>query len=274
MVMCAPVWRRLCGALLLVALCIMSPSYAFVTLDGVDDYIDLGTSTLYQFPNTSFTVTGWFQTSLSSGSGYLVCKRDQFTDFGGWFVRVNGATGTITARIVNSANTVAAERTTTTTTLNNGTWRHFAVVFTTNTTTLASNDVALYIDGALDQGSRTDSGAGAYQTNNRALLFGALSDLTAGFHSGSLDDIRLYPTALSAENVARIASSRNKYDRVTLAVTGYWPLDDCAEGVSGDGVTFHDRGGSATNGTGVDGANNTGLTCHGSIRMSYPWGAN
>jgi len=53
-------------------------------------------------------------------------------------------------------------------------------------------------------------------------------------------------------------------------LVGYWPLDDSPDGTSGDGDTFVDRSGTGNNGTGVDGANNTGLTVKASSYLMYP----
>lgn len=87
--------------------------------------------------------------------------------------------------------------------------------------------------------------------------------------NGTIRDVRLYDRALSATEVAGLASAKLKYDSNTSGLIAYWPLDDQPDGTSGDGDTYLDRAG-ASPGTGVDGANNTGLTNKASSVMSYP----
>ena len=69
-----------------------------------------------------------------------------------------------------------------------------------------------------------------------------------------------------------VLEARVYYTSVNSLV-GYWPLDDCSDGTSGDAVAFVDRSGMGNNGTGDNGANNTGLTCRDSSYLSYPGGA-
>lgn len=180
---------------------------AHVAFDGVDDYAAAPDSnTAYAFPDTTFTVMLWFRATTFTGATYLVSKRlagATGTD-GGWFIRLDD-TGTLSARILNSGNVAAADRATISTTMLDGTWRHAAVLFTTNTTTTALNDVALYIGGVLNQDVRTQTSDFPYLPCTCPLTFGALSNQAAGsFVPGAIDDVRIYSRALSVAEIGEV----------------------------------------------------------------------
>lgn len=238
-----------------------------VDLDGVDDYLDMTTSTAYQCANTSCTFTGYFW--ANNDDGYVFARRVLSGAGGGYFLRVNNA-GTATARILDSGNAPAFERTTATSTLKDGLRHCFVVVFTTSTTVPASNQITLYIDGVVDHGA-SDSVGSSYTPTSNKLVAGALSDLeSTSWLKGGVDDLRIWAGAFSAENAARYCASKVHYFSLPMASISYWPLDTCAEGASAGGLSFPDRmqGGAAA--TGVIGGNSTGLTCHGSNLMNYP----
>jgi hypothetical protein len=169
--------------------------------DGTDDYIDLGTSTFYDFPNTTFAVSGWCR---ATGAGYVIARRLGSGGNGGWFLRLNGD-GTLTARIIDTGNTTAAERASLTTSALNGQWFHFLVVFVTDTATAATNDVTIYIDGRLSQGTRGTTSGLPYTLGAYALTLGATSD-PAAFLTGALDDVRIYTRSLGAVHAQKMAS--------------------------------------------------------------------
>jgi hypothetical protein len=256
--------RAILGILLL-----WSSVYAGVTFDGVDDFLGIGTNTAYNFSNTTFTVMGQFKSN--NDDGYIFAKRT-IAGPGAYFIRTDAA-GTVSARLTDATGTLVRQQSTATTTLKDNAWHCFAVVFTTNTTTNASNNIVIYIDGSLDQGTLT-GGSGGYNAGNANTVMGALSDADAsGWLTGDVDDVYVYNTGLSAENISRYCSARMHGVGLQLAgKVSHWPLDQCGEGASGDGVSFVDRGGTQNAG-GDNGSNNTGMTCHGSTRMMYPVGA-
>ena len=180
--------------------------------DGVDDQVAVSnTTTTYQYADTTFTVTGWFKKTDSS-SGYPVV---QGGCFGGWGVQI--ASGTVQAiiRAGGSCGSEAAQRFSSTTTLNDGKWHHFAVVMTTNISVSASNDISIYVDGALNQGSIGRSGS-PYGVTAANLVFG-VSSFAGGYFSGSLDEVRVYNRALTAAEIASLSnSSRQTYLEASL----------------------------------------------------------
>jgi hypothetical protein len=169
---------------------------AEVRFEGTHDYVDLGTGT-HDYPNALFVAMCWFRATFA---GYLISKRVAVSNGlnGGWFLRID-ATGALTARVVNIDNLNAASRTSTTTALLDDAWHHALVVFATDTTTLANNDVTIYIDGILNQGSRTDNGAGGYTVAVAPLTLGTAADHDVNsFFTGAMDDVRIMTGNLTA----------------------------------------------------------------------------
>jgi hypothetical protein len=175
-------------------------------VDGVGGYVRVGAFSAYDFPNQSFTVSLCHRASTP---GYLVARRSGTCDAGcgGWFLRLDSG-GTYTARVVDDGNVSAGNRTSVTTTALNGAWHHIAVVFTTNTVTLASNDVTLYHNGVEDQGSRTDSGVAPYTASVFPLVFGMTSDadVTTAM-TGALDAIWIWNRGLQASDMPALAAT-------------------------------------------------------------------
>ena len=142
-------------------------------------------------------------------------------------------------------------------------WYHFAGVFKHNTY------IKTYLDGAragtnASPGSMV-AGAGAFHIAN--------DEASYHWDGGIITDVAFWTTELTATEIAFLASSRTK--RLPLQIqpsslVGYWPLDEVADGASGDGVTFKDLSGTGNDGTGDDGANNTGLTGKPETVVSYP----
>jgi Concanavalin A-like lectin/glucanases superfamily len=191
-----------------------------VSFDGVDDYVLIGDLPAYDFLNTRFSVE---VSAQATAGNYLVAKRQSVIGVqgGGWFVRLDGG-GTLTARVIDTNNGSAGNRTTNTTTLTNGAWFHAVVVFTTDTTTLANNDVALYVNGVQDQGARTDSAFGPTGSCVCPLVFGVISDLAAGsWLTGAIDQVRIWNRALSDGEIAALYTQwqRGESSLVSLSPT-------------------------------------------------------
>ena len=265
-------WIPRLGTIVLL-LAFALPVHAGVTLDGVDGRISFGDLSAYDAADTTFTVVIHFKTT-SSALGYLLARRVAGgTGNGGWFARLE-ADGTMTVRIVDGGNLNAGQRSTVAT-VNDGTIQNLAAVVTTNTTTLASNDVTLYVKGVQSQGARTDSGGSGYHICSASctLMAGATSDLTS-FFAGTIEMIEIYPVGLTTNEITTLGVGQLQRPGLSRSRTVLWPLDDCAHGGSINSVTFRDRSGNGRDGTGSNGANGTGDTCTATTSLSIPWGAN
>lgn len=169
-----------------------------LTFDGVDDVATLSNSTDLDFPNQKFSISLIYKATVA---GYLIARRLNTTAGGGlnggYFLRID-AGGTLTARLVDDGNLSAANRTSVGTQYLDGNYHSVTVVYTTDTVTLANNDVTIYADGILDQGSRTDSGANPYKALASYTVLGTTSDFGAGtFLTGTIEEVRIYNRELS-----------------------------------------------------------------------------
>jgi hypothetical protein len=165
---------------------------------GTDDSILIGSDSSFQFADTTFTVVGWVRATACPSNCYLVSRRPSFG--GSWFTRIE-SDGALDARIDGASATPAVDKVTTSTALMDGTWRRFAIVFTTSTTVTAGNDVTIYVNGVLDQGANLATGTEVYSPTGN-LSFGAYYDGSAGFLVGALQDIRIYSRGWSASEAA------------------------------------------------------------------------
>ena len=177
------------------------PWWGDVRLDGSSTYALTPTTTAYDFLDQTFTVAVWYRATTA---GYLVNKR--FGTSGGWFLRLN-ADGTLAARILAGGGLAVAERGTTSTTHLDNTWRVATVVFHTDTVTIATNDLTIYINGILDQGTLFSNATDAAGACGCGLAFGAQTSADAGsFVTGRLDDIRVWNRGLGLQEIQAVAT--------------------------------------------------------------------
>ena len=154
----------------------------------------LATQTATAAPNT-FTAEAWFQTTSGSGGRILgfansqsgtssVYDRQVYLDSRG---RVNFG---VNVPVKNKTQTRTA---TSSASFNDGRWHHVAAA-------MSQAGIALYVDGKL-VGSRTDTTLGqSYSAYFRVGSDRAMSGSST--FSGRIDEVALYPTALSAAQVA------------------------------------------------------------------------
>jgi hypothetical protein len=150
----------------------------------------------YAFPNTTFTVSSWIKTTTNVGS-FILTKDDGGTAVG-WGIGVNSA-GNFSVNSKGNGGTIASSRVSTVT-VNDNKWHHVVAVFTTNTSVQASNDVTLYVDGVLNEGSLTNSTT--YVAPTLPVTIGERS--SGNLFSGAIDDVRIYNRALSAAEVKQL----------------------------------------------------------------------
>lgn len=89
-----------------------------------------------------------------------------------------------------------------------------------------------------------------------------------------VSDVAIWSSVLTTAEIA--LRSLSKVKRVSCQISpstllNYWPLDEVSDGASSNGTSFKSICGSgATNATGDDGANNTGLTAEAERVLTYP----
>ncbi|WP_205843909.1 PKD domain-containing protein [Nakamurella deserti] len=154
----------------------------------------MSTTVPVQGPDT-FTVEGWFRTTTTAGGKII-----------GFGNRASGASTSYdrqiyldnTGRVYFGVNGGSARTVNSTGTYRDGAWHHVAA-------TLGTGGMALYVDGTR-VASRTDVTSGQYFSGYWRVggdnLNGWAARPTSDYFAGSLDDVAVYPVALSAATIA------------------------------------------------------------------------
>jgi hypothetical protein len=157
--------------------------------NGTDEYCYFDDSSNYfDFSNSSFTVSFWIKTSSANNMGYI---KKGTTD--GWGIAMNS--GIFNAYIISGSSFVASR--VTTQTYNTGSWINVSVTFTTNTTTQNLNNVSIYINNQLDQGSLTSKRAYGGSTGNVKICSMGGSE----FFMGNLSSIQIHNRSLTVTEI-------------------------------------------------------------------------
>ncbi len=165
-----------------------------IVFDGTNDYVDtVNTGTTFQFANVTFTVSLWIKTSATSG---VIISKGATASTAGWLFQFNSE-GTVSGTTKGSDGTNTYNRASTAT-VNNNTWRNIVAVYTTNTTTLASNTTSIYIDGVLSNGTGTLGGL-VYATTTDTVQIGRRP--SGAYWSGSVSNLLIYNRGLTASEI-------------------------------------------------------------------------
>ncbi len=162
--------------------------------NGTDSYLTVPDNALLD--NTAaFTLSYWFKANTINGAG-LVSKRNTLSD--------NNAYTTFlqTDTRLNVDIDGYGDRFTSNTAFSAGAWYHVAVVF--DGALAAASRARLYVNGALDIVENETSAS--VPNYNSTLKVGIANVGTTAFLDGLVDDVRFYRRALTAAEVAGVAS--------------------------------------------------------------------
>lgn len=155
--------------------------------DGIDDLVTIADgSNTFAFANTTFTVSVWVKTTSITAA--LLAAKDDGALGNGWGLGV-GAGGFCSGNAKGSGGAIAAARTGTTF-IADGRWHLCTLFIRTDTVTQGNNDITVYTDGAVAQGSNTNSTT--YVSPTLPLTLGMRTGGTPNFFAGSIDDMRIY----------------------------------------------------------------------------------
>ncbi|HKT31097.1 MAG TPA: LamG-like jellyroll fold domain-containing protein, partial [Gammaproteobacteria bacterium] len=173
-------------------------------LDGTDDYVDVpSSSALNAFP---LSISFWIKTADSSGLHGLINKYYP-SSFNGYQVFLNN--GNLCAWYFRDSSDYVwdgSSCTLSTPGIANNQWHH--VVFVVDAT--GGN---LYVDD-VKTASQTWTGSYGPTSTNQDLEFGQYPGTTTPFVSGALSDVRLYASALTAQQVATLYNAVPKVQNV------------------------------------------------------------
>jgi|GEM_PF-3084303 len=218
-----------------------------LSFDGSNDYVQTSNNASLEFPNATFSVSGWVKTTSSNAA--VVSDGAQGGGTGGWWVFIN-ASGKVTAGLKdstgNDAGTFPGSAV-----VNDGLWHYMVVVITTSTTLVANDNAIIYIDGSLDTISGATRGSNPYNTvAGRYLGFGArdIGGSPTSFINASLSDMRVYGRALSTAEAAALYKGQSVSN---LGLVGWWKMNDAT------GTSVADYSGSGYAGTLLNGSSNS-----------------
>lgn len=158
--------------------------------DGDGDYVDLGNDSSMNITH-QITVTAWvkvdtfdceWQAIITKGDGSWRLQRNGIKDSIEFACTGAFVPGALVGSLFGTVN------------VNDGRWHHIAGTYD-------GSRVCLYVDGKLDVSSEA---AGSIRVNDYNVLIGANAEKPGRNFKGSIDDVRIYSYALSAEEVARL----------------------------------------------------------------------
>jgi hypothetical protein len=231
-----------------------------LAFDGADDYVRTVLTSDADFTDSTFTITGWLRSGGGNAGKYFLAKDGTI---GGFAAGIGGA-GNIAVIVKNGSGLNVVSRPGVSA-LPSDVWVHFALVVTTDTAVAAGNDIQMYLNGVLNQGSLTTS-ANTYGTVSDAFVIGKRAD--GENFTGAMDDVRIYDHALSSAAINKLYNiSRVTYGTTMTGgsmleegLSGSWSFDgktvNWASGAVADTGTLGKHGyvfGFATGTAGVGG---------------------
>ena len=170
----------------------------------------------------SFSITGWFNRDTFTTDHTIVAKRNgQTATDDGYIVYIDDATDTLVFEASDTADTDEYQRVSSSTFTATG-WHQFAVTWNDSATT---DPVNIFIDGATNNGTATGTFANMGSlVESVAFRIGAESDAGVPF-DGKLDDIRVYGSALNADEVAKLYQTTAPTQPVDTGLVGHWTFD-------------------------------------------------
>lgn len=267
-------------AVILLSLLLNGIAFGGIDFDGTDDFITVSDVSNLDFQG-SWTISAWIYLH-SYGTDGLTLKTivNKWEDSGNLrgllFCVGHQAVGNLELSednykklhiVVSSAGTWAnatatALRGNTDVTLN--TWHHVA-------TTYDGSTLTLYLDGSSDGTLSWANGVYAHSDPFLIGVHGSVSKVR--YFDGIITDVAVWNTNLSATEISLLANSKLKLMVLQIRPAslggGYWSMDDQSGETSADGDMVRDLSGQNNNGTGNDGANNTGLQWVGESVLSY-----
>src|SRR2546426_1361577 len=169
-----------------------------LSFDGTDRYVSVGNSSALSFPTGDFTISVWvkptgYGTVLAKGVGNDASNSEYILHINNQGFFFKGAWRLSPALTIPTS----------------GVWTHVAIVYTDSNQTLK-----FYQNGALSSTLPTISGSYATDTS-QGFYLGRQGSGVANIFAGAVDDVRLSKRALSASEIASLAS-----------LVGWWKLDE------------------------------------------------
>jgi len=213
-----------------------------LSFDGVDDYVDAGASSIFQFGANDFTLATWIKISSNPDINEAFIQKRTSTSLG-YEVGISPSMqiyGSAASSFGGSSNKI----------LELNTWYYVSVVKSAGTT-------SLYIDGKLDRGA-----ANIISASSDEKLYFAKDIRNNRFGNYILDEAKIYNYARGADEIrldyqAGMAThlgssgktcSEDPASCMDKGLVGYWDMDESG------GLALKDKTGNGNNGVIMNGA--------------------
>ena len=201
--------------------------------------------------DTAMSISAWVYDTGGTVTQYIVTKNDGGDGWGTFYIRSakqlgfnrDGATDMVSRSVE---------------TISGSTWTH--VLATWDGTFTDATTVHLYINGTeVTYGLQTNGAS--IVTNAQNWHIGQSGEPLSPF-SGSITEVATWNRVLTSGEIASLYNSGSFSKGIPNTIATpvmYLAMDDGTVATSADGDTVADSSGNGNNGTGDDGANNTGL---------------
>lgn len=192
-----------------------------LAFDGTDDYIDCGSgSSIDNIFDGGGTIAGWIKVA-SDGEGNfgrIADKASAGNGEGGWSLTVEDeSSGAVDLNFMVGHSTTNGRWLTTSREITLNTWVHFAVVYDDDA---VGNNAVMYINGISVVLTESQTPVGTKQDDAaQDLIIGAGTIANRSFE-GSMSEIVMYDTALSASQVKTLYNGREPYNHKEGIATG------------------------------------------------------
>ena len=235
--------------------------------DGASGYVQItDDSTIQNIFDGGGSISCWINVD-SDGEGdfgRIIAKGSDV-----WTIRVTGeAASKVKLDFVQDFSTTNGIWQSASTEVDLNTWTHVAVVYDSSGT---GNNPIIYVNGDSVTISETSTPDGTYTTDAASDLYIGNESGDAATFDGTIDEIRLYSTELTANQVKALYADPAGGKKVDLSpklpddanLAGYWALDETA-GTTAKDSTTNGNDGTITSGTYATGVSGTALDFDGS----------
>ncbi len=251
--------------LLLIALLFTTPVFAAYDCDGTDAWIDTNWNNNID-TNTDLSVSLWINPDTLPSDERLIFGEIGPTDFRPRFelafiTSSCGTDGEIRFKTVDDAG--GSVNNCSTSAVSADEWTHLAATFD------ESGNSVVYFNGTAVGTQSVASSSGTYSFSDAPLAVCARSTsatTAALFYDGQVDEVAFWTTNLTPAEVNQLAKGRVRGLPLQIQPSSlqfYMPLDETADGSSGDGATIIDRTGTE------NGDGNGGLTGNAGEVLTY-----
>jgi len=171
-----------------------------LSLDGMDDYVDLGLGAELDLERTDqFTLSAWYRGTGSSNT--VLSKMDRAVSFRGYDMFIQE--GYVVAHIISTWTSNAIRVDGTLYPVTDSSWHHLVVTYDGSS---SASGLRIYVDAMEEMTSVYRDSLSSTIRNSASFKVGARSDAagTTQHLNGTIDDVRVYNRALAAEEIEQL----------------------------------------------------------------------